>query len=71
MPDESFFAFIPIHRYNTTTFIRNPVRIFDMDWYYSLFNNRRLTQKDKWITLSDIIASSSYDKKASDSQKGG
>jgi len=25
---------IPIHRHNTTTFIRNPVRIFDMDWYY-------------------------------------
>jgi len=26
-------GFIPIHRHNTTTFVRNPIRIFDMDWY--------------------------------------
>jgi len=34
MDDAIPTSVIPIHRHNTTTFIRNPIRIFDMDWYY-------------------------------------
>jgi len=45
-PDESGHLKFTILRlvggHNTTTFISNPIRIFDMDWYYKNVNKLSL-----------------------------